>query len=140
MDRQGPAFAQDQKPQGVVQVRVGDQDGFHACPTGCAGARQQRGEVLDLNPDIGRSVQQKPTLAVSADGGAGLGAGTGLLGIIAGGLAAPAIAVPLGEPAAGGRTKEANSQESAPAKKIKGTVSGNDPLFIKTISTAITED
>ena len=56
-------------------------------------------------PDIGGSVQEKPGFAVGADGGGGLGQGLYARASLTDFTAEGAVTIPLGEPAAGGRSQ-----------------------------------
>ena len=62
MNAQLAAFAQKEKAQDVIEVRVGQQHGrdgavARACGEGCSA-----GKGLDLRAQIGRGVDEKPTL------------------------------------------------------------------------------
>src|SRR3954470_8744939 len=88
----------------MVQVAVAEED-----PGDRRMARPawpQPGEALDLLPDLRRSVQQEPVLAVVGNGHALLRAGGAAQGSFTKAAAVRAAAVPLGKAAAGGRPQD----------------------------------
>ena len=106
-------------PKRVVQLGVGQDD---ALDRHVAHARGRgRGQPAELVADIGRGVEQEPALAVRADGGGGLAARHGALGIGARDTTGGAPAVPLGEAPAGGGTEQ--NDVHGLGKRLRGPLS-----------------
>ncbi|ESR71470.1 hypothetical protein T266_09220 [Pseudomonas aeruginosa VRFPA05] len=68
----------------------------------------------DLGTDVGRGVAEDPALAVVGQGDGGLRAWLGRYAAVADPATVAAVAVPLGEAAAGGRTENTDVHGSAP--------------------------
>jgi len=93
----------------VVEVRVGQQNGFERAVPGSIGRGMQRRKGTELGPDIGRGVDEKPTPAIATDGNARLRLGLNYTRPNC--QAIPAGTVPLGQTAArcGSKDADANS-------------------------------
>ena len=99
-DLQAGAFAEEENAEDMIEIGIGEEDAVDgALPAGAGGGLEGRG-ALDLDPEIGRGINQKPRAAVGAQGDAGLGAGRPLP--CPGAAAIEAFAVPLRKAATGG--------------------------------------
>ena len=96
------AFPQHQQARDVVNLGVHQQHGSDAAVAlGAGGLQLRRG--ADLGQHIGGGIDQQPIHIVGTDGDGRLGARPGLHGAAAQAVAIGAVAIPLGEAAAGGR-------------------------------------
>jgi len=94
------SFPKDEKAQNMIQIRIGEQDAFEVGSANQVGRGEQGAKGFYLNPNIGRSIEQKPAPTIRTDGNTRLGSGQSLQGSRANATAVAAVAIPLGEPAA----------------------------------------
>ncbi|MNO77118.1 hypothetical protein D3C76_682160 [compost metagenome] len=105
----------------MVDLAVEQDDGIDAGIAQGAG-RLHRRKGLKLGADIGRGVAQDPVLAVVGQRDGRLGARRGTQAAVAIALAVDAVAVPLGEAAAGGGTENLDVHgHSLPENRIRKT-------------------
>ena len=102
-----PCSRSRKQPEDVIEIRVRQQHVADRTVARRHPDRVQGRERLDLRAQIGRSIDQKPTLAIGADGDAGLRAGGDFPATRGGAIRAGAV--PLRQAAARRRAEESNA-------------------------------
>jgi len=69
MDLETPPFPHKKESQDVIEVGVGEKNAFDGAVTNVTGLRLKRRRSLDLPGKIGRGVNQKPVVSVTAPEG-----------------------------------------------------------------------
>jgi hypothetical protein len=111
------ALAQQDHPESVVELRVGEKHAFHRHVTHAG--RLPSGQSGELGMDVGRRIEQKPAPPIGAHGRRRLAARMRPARVPPRGAAGGAPAVPLGESAARGGPE----QDDLHPERVRGPLS-----------------